>query len=810
MSFPSLDNLSRTIDSATTGLSKRVTGVTSMVTGAASSLSAGLSGIAGIGGALSGIGGALSGIGGALSGIGGALSGIGGSVNGLLSAFGTAFSPLPDVALPLKNPLFEYASYDYILGLACLTNDQLNSPDTGYMTGPIPYQIIAKDANADPANRVKIAYGSFDYFLDKLEIQSTIGLEKGANTNMHKMTFSVTEPYSMGTFMMSLQQAAWNAGHDNYTQAPYLLTIEFRGSKENGVMSNIPNTSRRIPFRFKEVSMTVTEAGAVYQCEGYPWSSAALSAHVSGIKNDASVKGTTVQEVLQTGEKSLQVVMNKRLQQLKTDGEVRTPDQIVILFPTDVSSKGAGGNSGDTEEKSSATTQTDITSVADVAKKLGLSKSTVPANTTLVQDPANVNSIGKAKMGFSDTRKGDAPVGKDQKVVVKGNVIRGNNTVDPQTSDLRFAQDTDITSAIDTVLLNSDYATSSLEEQSVDDKGQRKWWRIDTQVFNITDKANLKKTGDVPRVIVYRIVPYGVHTSKLTAPNTKAPGFEELKKQVVKEYNYIYTGKNVDILQFNIEVKTGFAGKMGATSIKKTIDNQRQAAASGAESTDKNSTDTLDDGKAPAKKLGVQPQRLNFSGTSFGGTGGGGIGTEQTLAAQQFHEAITSSASMIALDMKIIGDPYWIAQSGMGNYTAMPSQYQNLNNDGSVNYQNGEVDITVNFRSPVDINQSTGLYDFGKSAGNSVPLLQWSGLYQVTQVVSNFDGGSFTQKLTGPRRNGQEQEGPGSAKNTANVTEGENTQKQAAPATDSTPAAASTIESPTQDTTEESNEPYDF
>ena len=153
MSFPSLDNLSRTIDSATTGLSKRLTGVSSIVSGAASSLSAGLSGITGVGGALSGIGGAISGIAGVISDVGSALSG-----NGLLSAFGTAFQPLPDLALPLKNPLFEYASYDYILGLACLTNDQLNSPDTGYMSGAIPYQIIAKDANADPANRVKIAY----------------------------------------------------------------------------------------------------------------------------------------------------------------------------------------------------------------------------------------------------------------------------------------------------------------------------------------------------------------------------------------------------------------------------------------------------------------------------------------------------------------------------------------------------------------------------------------------------------------------------------------------------------------------------
>jgi len=119
--------------------------------------------------------------------------------------------------------------------------------------------------------------------------------------------------------------------------------------------------------------------------------------------------------------------------------------------------------------------------------------------------------------------------------------------------------------------------------------------------------------------------------------------------------------------------------------------------------------------------------------------------------------------------MKIIGDPYWIAQSGMGNYTSTPTQYSNLNSDGSVSYQGSEVDILVNFRTPVDLNQNTGLFDFGKST-KSAPVLTWSGLYQVTKVVSHFDNGQFTQTLTGPRRNGQEISGAGSTAATANTT----------------------------------------
>ena len=59
-------------------------------------------------------------------------------------------------------------------------------------------------------------------------------------------------------------------------------------------------------------------------------------------------------------------------------------------------------------------------------------------------------------------------------------------------------------------------------------------------------------TGTAPLVYVYRVIPYDVHASKMITVNTKGPGFYELAKQTVKEYNYIYTGKNVDIINFDI------------------------------------------------------------------------------------------------------------------------------------------------------------------------------------------------------------------------------------------------------------------
>jgi hypothetical protein len=119
---------------------------------------------------------------------------------------------------------------------------------------------------------------------------------------------------------------------------------------------------------------------------------------------------------------------------------------------------------------------------------------------------------------------------------------------------------------------------------------------------------------------------------------------------------------------------------------------------------------------------------------------------------------------MINLSREIMGDPYWIVNSGMGNYTSQPVVgVKDLNLDGSVNWQNGEVDIGIYFRSPLDINQGTGLYDFKSAntfnlvkAGKAAPTIAFTGLYKITQVTNVFKGGRFTQTLLGYRRPLQE------------------------------------------------------
>jgi hypothetical protein len=557
----------------------------------------------------------------------------------------------------------------------------------------------------------------------------------------------------MGMFIIACEQLAREQGHDTWTEAPFILTIEFRGNKETGQMVNIPQTSRTIPILVTDIDFTVNQDGSVYSVEAMPWGGIALTDANNNLTSDVTVTGASVQQLLQTGERSLQVALNKRQQMLVDAGVIDVPDEYLILFPQDISSASTSGASGDSENFTPASGSTNAGNSADVERSLGVSRK--GPNNNLQQAGDQVNEIGAALLDINrdSATRDSVPAGKDSEVydTKSGTFFKGKLTINPGDQDFKFSQDSDIVNAINQVCLKSTFIKKTFDTQNLTPEGYRNWWRVDSQVYNIgpvRDNTNTK-----PKLFVYRVVPYNVHASRLMPAGHRAPGYDNLKLQVVKEYNYIYTGANVDILKFDITFNNGFAFNMAADGLLRTQDSVKETAAGGSKDNEKELINPLPPGKQP--EPGSTPTIVKFiktlTGTDKGG--GGSADSQSTRAARLFHDAVTNNQeSMMDLSMEIIGDPYYIIQSGVGNYTSSATQYTNLNSDGSINYQNGEVDIIVNFRTPIDINQTSGLYTFASSTS----VDRWSGLYAVQNVTSTFKNGQFKQLLTGMRRPLQE------------------------------------------------------
>jgi hypothetical protein len=614
---------------------------------------------------------------------------------------------------PFINVLHDYQLYNYIFTLSVLSNGQIN--DNSYRTQPVSERkIILKSASGEPNNRISTAYGTsinpegkFDFFMDDLRIASVIGFNaSGGNTNALSISFKIVEPYSMGLFFQSLQIAALENGNKNYLDVPLLLTIEFVGHKSpDDQRIKVPNTTKYIPMRIRTLDMTVTAAGSVYNVDAYPWAEKAFSTIHAELKTDASLSGKTVGELLIDSPKSLRNLLNERAlkEYERRSDQAEPPDIISIDFPE-----------------------------------------------TPDQDTGN-NAIYRASMGFDNTRTGMQPFTRENAAydAASGTFKRGKVTIDPNTTEFKFSQGLDVVSVINQVILMSEYGRQAIENE--DAEGMVNWWRIEPRVYQNSENTN--STGAHSKYVVFRCLPYKVHVSQLSAPNTSLKGKENLKRQALKHYSYIYTGKNTDILDFDIQFKAGFYTSLNADSGLQSGDTKVGAQLSN--SANNNPAVTTAPINAEKNNVTVTPNVVINDKIKTGQAhrGGGGLEDFKTLAARQFHDAITSGVDMINLEIKILGDPYYISDSGLGNYSAKCTKLSNMNSDGCIDYQSGEVDMIVDFRVPIDNNMATGKYDFPK--GTKL-LESFSGLFKILRVESTFSKGLFTQVLKTVRRKNQE------------------------------------------------------
>lgn len=697
---------------------------------------------------------------------GGVVDAISGAINAASTAIGNVFSSIGrgitplGIRIPLNNPLHDYASYSYVISLYCLSTKDHNYPDSSYIAGILPPAIF-RTSSVDPNNRVRTEAGKYDFYVDNLMLNGYFGFEKGTGlTNTMNFEMTVIEPYSMGQFMVAVQQAAAQVGHKNFNAAPYLLTIEFFGMDQLGVPKKVPKTTKYIPFNFNQMNMKVNGAGSIYTVVGIPTNATALNDSVKTTKTEVTIKGKTVQEMLQTGPHSLQAALNKYQADLKKNNKVAVPDEYVITFPTSISSAGNRGLDDQpgaslvAPEKVVGATKDVVNSFSDQAilSRLGLSRS--DTNKTLVQSEGACNAIGKSPMRPDPALIGKPETAPDSKTFSDNGTpdksqVKGNPEVVPHT----YKAGSDILKIINEVIAKSMYSETALKADQIDTNGMRPMWRVDTQVFVIDTDANMSTTGTKPALYVYRVVPYQMHASKVIPPGAGVPNTENLKNQAVKVYNYIYTGNNRDILKFEFEIANAFYALFGSVDEREGDEKDRENRAGVSPGETEQAGKDPKGGENPG--IGFLPRMAKFITTITDLDNQGGAPGERiaTRVMKRFIQALKADTDMLNITMDIVGDPYYIANSGLGNYSATPTDKINIHEDGSISYQNGEVDIVIYFRSPVDINQTTGLYDFSK---NTKLATMFSGLYKLTNITSSFKGGKFTQTLQGYRRPGQE------------------------------------------------------
>lgn len=679
--------------------------------------------------------------------------------------FGGTSTTTPDfdASNPIPNPLHAYASYTYGLSLHLLTKDQFNKimDKQEYLPEKVLIASAGRYNNTPgPSQFIRSSHFNEDFYFDSLDLETVIAPnEQSRNSNALRYKFTLIEPYGF-TLIDRIIRSCAEIGCKNYLVQPYLLQIDFFAINDAGeIIGAVPNTTKRIPIYLNKIDVNLTVRGAEYSIEGVPYNHSAFDITTISVPVHFEVEARTVSQFFQSIESEGGT----------TDVSGQRESAQNTLWKTTNSQLVSNGQYVATNEVNSS-----LLSLQS-KKELGLIKSFGTALNNHYKKAADNFKIGVAdkflfkihpdidkygtfskqdQMSHRDTTMADKNNIGSIRSVKKSDLGQYASSYDPTMRLFQINAGTYIDRVISWVLCNSDYIQRQLlipeEIPGMDPNAYKaakeKNSNEPLQWFKIVPSIKLLDFDPVrniyAREITYNVIPYTINNVKLDiAPQGKA-------KSIVKDYNYLYTGLNDDIIDLNIQFNALYYNALTlyrdnltkvvtpnqVTEEYKTMNNQGY--------------DGVDQDPNIIMPLVMKP--ITFDARDRTGSG---LITARQAATSDLNASLMSAtkADMLVVELKIIGDPTFIKQDDLFYQPKMnPAVTENKTNsdprllpDGTLRMDNGELYVNLTFRTPVDIDESNGEAKFDSSYRVSL----FSGLYRVIKIKNIFQGGAFTQVL---------------------------------------------------------------
>ena len=702
--------------------------------------------------------------------------------NFLDSGFRPSYKGDDSSASKIPNPLRNHNGFNYVITLGVLDPTEYNNPELYRSAGGFKnYVIQSSGGNLDKRYQVfdekaGNTYSDFgdaitshaEYYIDDINLDSIVAPNPNTRLTLGtSLTFTVIEPYSMGNFIQAVIGSASAAGYSGYTQAPFCLKIDFVGWNQDGATdANFIGQPMFVPIQIINMDFNVSGQGSKYEVKAVPMSETGLSDNINKINSSVRAAGTLCHEVLETNDQSLTGSINRAIEDLEEAGALAPYDRYVICFPKNRQALRDALREGNIDEAAFTTSSEEqedqrrgYTGPDD-----GLRNSfspeiitvTKPSQTyailkSFAEDTNQMNAIGVSPINQDTNAPGSSGEAEPAAATdpESGLVDPGNQATQPvdKTRELQFNQGELITNIIEKTIMQSEYAAERATQETTN--GLNKWFRIDTHVYFDESPLTEATMGRRPKVYVYSVIEYEVDEAVTINNNRRASNNAGLREMAVKEYNYIYTGKNEDVLNFNINFNNAFMMAAYADLGMNTAplrDPDGAKTTSSGNGTDSGTTSaTPGDLESADEPMGGTQQITQVANPSA--TGSNDI---RRKIAEVFNDKITNmTVDMVTAEMEIMGDPYFIPQQ-TGNHVADKGSSPSIMQDGTLNALDQSVFCVVNFRTPFDYQVKGATMEFPQLVPG------FSGIYQIWAVVNNFNQGKFTQTLKMIRRRGQD------------------------------------------------------
>ena len=631
--------------------------------------------------------------------------------------------PRPAFEGTLTNPLHSLSSYTYSFALWWVDIDECNDlfsrvdvkEAQTWKFGPGSF-VIAEDGGQQPAKRLPGSLG-LNYQIQDVKFNTVLTGQGHYGSNMTSGTMTIIEP--MGCSLIeTLISASWDGEKfNNYTEQPFILELKFHGYNDYGeqvedeLKSNL--FRKRFPVRLTTWKMNFSTKGTEYVVNFVPLTHL-LQGHEYGTTPcQINVKDiTTVQDFFAKFETQLN-------NYYKSTNNAYSDNYHFVIDKAIAESAIVYDKENSLKDKSSGATSLNINSTGFA----------IEPGTSIMLIVSKILSHAKFF--------------HDQLLVMP--------SYQKQPGEIDSVYQARIDAAIKQIMGNQGEAFNAFKTTV----------KVRYGGSNVQSKVVDPKRNTRPKIIDIVISQYVSWVGNHPAVGQLA----DMRPYAIKNYKYLYTGQNIDIINLNIN--------FDATYYQNIITSPSLLAAYSDSPND--STDLAAAGpslyltpqllalfypalKIPSVSQGKFHQTLNDYSKTLGFNITNSPNAIKTIDVfkNSIYSGMTGSA--LTTKMTIVGDPTLIKQDDWlyvpnpngTEYSDWKSPLDFVQEFGHYQFDimNAVVKLTINSVLDYDVDipgtsRSGGTYP---EAARSESL--FSGYYYITTVVNRFSNGKFEQDLT--------------------------------------------------------------
>jgi len=699
--------------------------------------------------------------------------------------------PIGESAYP--NVLHDYASYSYNISLHTISIEKYNSfsahPKTGY-TPDANSVLIASAGRWDNTDRRNNHFKDADFFFDKMTFETVIGsTEYAQNSNVLAIDFTIIEPYGMTLANRLLDLASDYSKvkdnksiQDNVFQLPYLLQIDFFGVGNDGISKQIENVSKYIPIQIISAKFKVSLSGSQWDFTAVPYNHQAFTDTVGSTPMKCQVYANSIKDffaAVPTGTASVAAFSQNAVNAASTIFNQKEVDQSAarIKLHKDLASHYRTAPEDQVQEKvainqiSTLVKQSSYPTAVNlwhqVNQKIGACK--IADEFAFTIDPLIINAQFQPKELVSITSLAMLKGNTDQANLFaqSGQVTNMDDSNHPVVVTT-INQGTSILNVINTAMLNTDYVHSQIIDPTHDTnitvEKMKSFLEKPLNWYHIVPSVKILGYDTINNRYAKKIT-YNIQ-HKILYQDKDKNSYQGQPAVIAKDYEYIFTGKNNDILNFDLDFNSQFFIVNVANPSNADVNSAAPASAATPSqqllNQDANKVLTsaqvasiLNDVRANGRSELKPKVHLVAAIPTTSATRGG-----KAEMVKQLERNILSTVAgdLLSVTLKIIGDPDFIKQDDIFftlqdmksqtrvdvNGTKFTDNRKTPNGSIATDLEDLFVRLTFKTASDYDIN---GLAIPKDSTTNKYASSMFSGLYKITKVNNYFTNGRFEQEL---------------------------------------------------------------